>query len=97
VFKMKLIKKLWIKYQVRRYEKFLLKEGIKEAKNRNKNIQIGLESKLVINDDCFQRIYLPENERGQTDIAPILALGAENHPEEARKYLDYRKKLENLD
>ena len=66
-----------LKYQIRKYEKILLVEGIREAKNRGKNIQFGLEGRVVINEDIFENIYLAQNERGQTDISLILALGAE--------------------
>lgn len=94
---MKLCKKIMLRRYVRKYERFLLEEGIKESARRGKNIQFGLEDRAIISEDPYERVYLPQNEQGQTDISPILALGAENHPEEARKYLGYRKMLERLE
>jgi len=93
---MKMCKKLWLKYQIRRYEYFLMEEGMREAAKRRQNIQFGHEGKAVINEDPFERIYLQQNEQGQIDISPILALGAEHHQEEARKYLIYEKMLRRL-
>lgn len=94
---MKICKKIWLKYQIRKYEKLLQEEGMQEAANRRKNIQFGLEGKAVINNNPFERIYLPQNEEGQTDISPILALGAEKHQEGARRYIVYRKMLKRLE
>ncbi len=94
---MKFCKKIWLKYQVRKYEKFLLEEGMREASSRGKNIQFGLEGKAIINENPFERVYLPQNEEGQTDISPILALGAEKHQEEARRYIVYQKMLKRLE
>ena len=94
---MKFCKKIWLKYQIRKYERFLLEEGIREAANRGKNIQFGLEGKAVINENFFERIYLPQNEEGRTEISPILALGAEKHRDEARKYIIYQKMLKRLE
>lgn len=94
---MKFCKKIWLKYQVRKYERFLLEEGMQEAANRGKNIQFGLEGRAVINENLFERIYLSQNEEGRTDISPILALGAEKHQDEARKYIIYQKMLKRLE
>ena len=94
---MKICKKIWLKYQIRKYERFLLEEGMQEAVNRGKNIQFGLEGKAVISDNPFERIYLPQNEEGKTDISPILALGAERHKEEARRYIVYQRMLKRLE
>lgn len=93
---MKFCKKIWLSYQIRKYEKFLLEEGMQEAAARKKNVQFGLEGKAIISDDPFERIYLSQNEEGQTDISPILALGAEKHHEEARRYIIYQKMLKRL-
>ncbi|MEK6914631.1 MAG: hypothetical protein AABW83_03185 [Nanoarchaeota archaeon] len=90
---MRLCKKIWLKCQIRKYEKFLLEEGMQEAADRGKNIQFGLEGKAVISDNPFERIYLPQNVEGKTDISPILALGAERHQEEVRRYIIYQKML----
>jgi len=92
----RLCKKLWLKHYIMKYEHFLLKKGIDEAYRRNENIRMGLDTRLVSNDDKFKSIYLHQNKLGQTNISPILALGAENHPEEARKYVTYGKMLERL-
>ena len=94
---MKFCKKYWLKYQIRKYERFLLEEGVQEAARSKRNILIGLESKAIISDDSTGRIYLPQNEQGQTEISRILALGAENHPEEARRYVVYQKMLRRLE
>ena len=94
---MKICKKIWLKYQIRKYERFLLEEGMQEAVNRGKNIQFGLEGKAVISDNPFERIYLRKNEEGKTDISPILALGAERHKEEARRYIVYQRMLKRLE
>ncbi len=93
---MDICKKIWLKYQIDKYGKFLLEEGVEEAARRGKNIQIGLESKAIINDDIFENIYLPQNSKGHIDVSQILALGAENNPDEARRYVVYQKMLERL-
>ena len=94
---MKFCKKLWLKRQIKKYESFLLKAGVEEAKRRGKNIHMGLEGRAMINDDIYEMIYLDQNEEGQTLIAPLLALGAENNYEEGRKYYLYGKMLERMD
>ena len=93
---MKLFKKIWLRYQVRKYEKFLLEEGIREARDKRQNIHFGIEDKLVINKDPFSRVYLPDNPDEGVDVSPLLAMGAENNPEEARKYIVYRKMLDRM-
>jgi len=97
ISKMKVCKKIMLKYQIRKYEKILLVEGIREAKNRGKNIQFGLEGRVVINEDIFENIYLAQNERGQTDISLILALGAEVNYEAGRRYYLYGKMLQRME
>ncbi|MZQ49788.1 MAG: hypothetical protein GT598_12385 [Bacteroidales bacterium] len=69
---------------------------MKEAAKRRKNIQIGLDCKAMINEDIFENIYLPQNDKGQIDISPILGLGAENNLGAARKYIIYQNMLERL-
>jgi len=93
---MKYFKKIWLKYQVKRYERILLDEGLKKAKEEGKNIQLGIEGKLIINEDPFSRVYLPDNPDEGVDVSPLLAMGAENNPEEARKYIVYRKMLDRM-
>ena len=93
---MKLCKKLWLRHYIKKYERFLSEEGIKESSKREKNIRVGLEYKATINENPFETIYLPQNEKGQTDISPILALGAENHFEEARAYILYNHMLRRM-
>ena len=90
-------KKIWLKYQIRKYERFLLERGMDEATSRGKNVQFGLGSKAVINNNPFERIYLPQNEEGKIDISPILVLGAERHQEEARRYIVYQRMLKRLE
>ncbi len=94
---MKSCKKYWLKYQIRKYENFLLKEGIREAKKTDKNIRLGLEETLRINDNPFSSIYLPKNENGKINISPLLNIGAKNNPEEARKYIIYQEILKRLE
>ncbi len=94
---MKSCKKIWLKYHIKKYERFLLEEGMQEAANKGKNIQFGLEGKAIISDNPFERIYLPQNEEGRVNISPILALGAEIHQEEARRYIIYQKMLKRLE
>ena len=93
---MKFCQKIWLKYHIRKYEKFLLEEGMRGAARMGKNIQFGLEGKAVINENQFENIYLSQDETGKTDISPILALGAKDHREEARKYIVYQKMLKRL-
>jgi len=93
---MKFCKKYWLRYQIRKYENFLLKEGIKEAKKAGKNIRLGLEETLRINDDIFSSIYLPKNKKGKINISPLLHIGAKNNPEETRRYIIYQEMLERL-
>lgn len=94
---MKLWKRMWLKYQIDRYESFLLEEGMGEAARQGINIQFGgLEGRTVINENIFERIYLPTAGEGKVDATQILELGAKNHPEEAKKYYDYQDRLESL-
>ena len=74
----------------------MLDEGIQEAAFRGKSIHIGLEKKMIINQDPFQRICLSQNQYGQTDISPLLALGAEENPEIAKRYCVYSRLLERM-
>ncbi len=90
-------KKIWLKYQINKYESFLKVEGIKEAARRGKNIQFGLEGRAIINDNILENIYLPQNGEGHINISKILALGAEGNQEEARKYIVYQKILERME
>ena len=93
---MKLCKKLWLRYQISKSEKALLEEGMQEAKERGKNIQFGLEGRAVLNRNILETIYLPQNENGQIDISSLLSLGAESLPDEARRYVLYKKMLERM-
>jgi len=93
--KMEICKRYQLNKKIREYETFLLKAGIDEAKRRGKNIRFGLEGRAVINGDIYQTIHLSQDENG-LDISPILALGAENHPDEARRYYLYGKMLERM-
>lgn len=93
---MKICKKLWLGYQIRKYGKFLLSRGIAEAYKRDKNLQIGLEERMIVNNDIFQNIYLPRGEFGKIDVSKLLNFGAENYPQEARRYIVYRKMLDRL-
>ena len=70
-----------LKHYIRKYESQLMQAGVMEAARRERNIQIGLEAKMIINPNPFERIYLPQNQEDQVDISPILALGAENLPD----------------
>tara|TARA_B100000315_G_scaffold226834_1_gene234108 strand:+ start:2884 stop:3267 length:384 start_codon:yes stop_codon:yes gene_type:complete len=94
--KMKFCKKLWLKYQIKRYNDILLKAGMEEAHRKGKNLRFGLEGKAIVNNDIFNTIYLPENEKG-IDTSQILSLGAEVYPEEGRKYLVYSRMLDRLE
>ena len=94
---MKICKKIWLRYQIRRYERFLLEEGMQEAANSGINIQFGLEEKLITNEGSSDIIYLQRNEVEQIDISQILALGTKKHQEEARRYIVYKKMLKRLD
>ena len=94
---MKFCKRIWLRYHISKYERILMEEGIMEAARRGKNIQFGLEGRAVMNDNIVDTIYLPQNERGQTDISPILALGPKNKKDEARRYIVYQKMLARLE
>jgi hypothetical protein len=74
----------------------LLKAGMEEAHRKGKNLRFGLEGKAIVNNDIFNTIYLPENEKG-IDTSQILSLGAEVYPEEGRKYLVYSRMLDRLE
>jgi hypothetical protein len=94
--KIKFCKKIWLKHQIKKYNDFLLREGIREAHKRGKNLQFGLEGKAVVSENVFDNIYLPETENG-IDVSKILSIGAEIYPEEGRKYLVYSKMLNRLE
>lgn len=93
---MNFLKRLYLTSQIRKNEKILLNEGIKTAKTLGKIIQIGGECPFEINNLPSDRIYLPQNSVGQIDISPLLVLGAENHPNEARRYISYERLLNRL-
>ena len=94
---MKICKRFWLKYQVKKYEKFLMTEGVREAYRRGKNIRLGLEETAEVSDNRLDNIYLPKDEDGMIDVRQLLALGAENYKDEARRYLIYRKMLSRMD
>ena len=96
--KMKICRRIWLERNIKKYERFLIEAGVREAAERGINFQVGLEWKAIIgsNTDPFERIYLPVDKMGRTDVSPILALGAEKHPEEARRYTVYQKMLDRL-
>ena len=69
---------------------------MEEAHRRDKNLRFGLEGKAVVNDDIFNTIYLPENEKG-IDVSQIFSLGAEVFSKEGKRYLIYSKMLDRLE
>jgi len=90
------LRRIYLNYKIEKLQEFLIKEGIKEAHRRTKNIQFGLEGKAIINDDVFETIHLPADEKGKINIAPLLGLASEINPEKAEEYLTYSKQLEKL-
>lgn len=89
---MNIFKRLYLKYRVKKDEKFLLAEGIREA--RRQRLEIDLESgeKLTLND-AQGKIYLPASKGGKIDVRSLIALAAENYPAITQRYLDNKKRL----
>ncbi len=80
-----------------KYEFILLKEGFREAREKEKNIRFGLKRIVVNNEDIFESIYLPQDEFGIIDTSPLLSLGAERNYEAGRRYLLYSEMLMRLE
>lgn len=94
----KFCKKIWLKHQLKKYERVLLEEGFSQAAQENRDIQLGLEEKLSINkNDNSNDIYLHKNKEGEIDISPILYLGGKKKREEIRRYVVYEKMLKRLE
>ncbi len=95
---MRVYKRMHLKYLIRKYHKFLLREGMREAARRGLNIQIGLEAKAISpnNTDPLESTYLPEVAPGQIDSREILSLVADRYEEVWRKYYLYQKMLDRL-
>ncbi|PIN93197.1 hypothetical protein COU54_03975 [Candidatus Pacearchaeota archaeon CG10_big_fil_rev_8_21_14_0_10_31_24] len=92
------IKRVCLKYKIEKDRTFLLEEGFREAHRREMNVQIGLESRAVVNADVFQNIYLkPERIEGYVDSRPILIMGMEKNPDVTRKYFIRLKMLDRMD
>ena len=90
-------KKIGLRYQIKKYGVFLLREGLRELHNRGTNINLGLEGRAVARDDNLSYVYLRQNKNGQIDDRPIIALGIEKHQKEGRKYVVYSKMLTRLE
>jgi hypothetical protein len=90
--KMNIFKRLYLKYRIRKDERFLLAEGIREA--RRQKLEIDLESgERLTFDDAQGKIYLPAAKGGKIDVRSLIALVADNYPTITQRYLDNKKKL----
>lgn len=94
---MNLCKKIWLKYQIGKFEHFLLKAGIEKAYRRGMNLKFGSRARTEVNDNIFYTICLPENEKGKIDISQLISLGTEIYSEEGKKYEVYCKMLNRLE
>ena len=88
------IKYLYLKWRINRDENFLLEEGIREAKKRKLEIDLGSEGTLSL-DNAEGSIYLQDREDGKVNSTELVALGAQNHPKVADRYLANKKQLKS--
>lgn len=83
---------LHLRYKVKRDQNFLLREGLRRANEQGLEIQVADEYVLDPKEKKGA-VYLPPEENGRVDVVPLIQLGAEEHPEIARRWLENRRRL----
>lgn len=85
---------LWTKWQIKRDEKFLLKQGLRKAMSNGLEINIGAGFiSTPQNQEKTGRVYLQPCNGECVDATKLAALAADDYPEIARRYLANRKRL----
>lgn len=86
-------KRIYLRWKVRRDERFLLQEGLREAHASGLEINVATEY-IIDPKEKKGGLYLPpEDNQGNVDITPLIQLGAKTHPKIARRWLENRKRL----
>lgn len=88
---MNIFKKLYLKWEINRDEKFLISEGFRKAKKQELEVRIG-DDYICIPDKKQGEIHLLSYEKG-VDVREMVALVADDYPEITRRYLDNKEKL----
>jgi len=89
---MNLIKRYYLNYLIKKDEDFLLKEGLKKAREN------GLELCLCQNPLCSENkgeIHLPSYE-GKIDVTNLLSIVADDYSEVTERYLANKEELSRL-
>lgn len=85
------LKYLITKYFIKRDKNFLIREGIKKAKEQGLEIQLSDDDVFTLKD-VKGHIYLP-SENGGVDVRELIALVADAYPERTKRYLANRERL----
>ena len=76
-------------------EKFLLKKGIRKAKESGLEINLGTKEILSIEKNKKGRIYLPSVGE-DVDAKSLMAFVADDYPDVAKRYIKNKKILNSL-
>ena len=79
------------KFLVKKDQNFLIREGIRKAKEQGLEIQLG-DREILTLDNSMGRIDLPHYGKG-VDVRELIALVADAYPERTKRYLANRKRL----
>lgn len=85
------IKCLYLKWQVKKDENFLIEQGIKKAHKQRLEINFGTKYRFTL-ENKKGRIYLPPSENG-IDVRDLVALVADDYPKITKRYISNREKL----
>lgn len=85
------IKCLYLKWQVKKDENFLIEQGIKKVCKQKLEINFGTEYRFNYGNKKA-RIYLPPSEKG-IDVRDLVALVADDYPKITKRYISNREKL----
>lgn len=87
-------RRIYLKWKVKRDERFLLQEGLRAAHESGLEVNVATEY-IIDPKEKKGSLYLPpEDHQGNVDITPLIQLGARGHPKVARRWLENRKRLD---
>lgn len=91
--KIDIYKLYWLRYQIKKYWKYLVAEGLDQVHRDGKNVQIGHVYKIISknNKNIFDNIYLPQVDDKHVSSMELLYMCARNLPEIAWKYAAYNR------
>lgn len=79
------------KYLVKKDQDFLIREGIRKAREQGLEIELGNHGVLTLRDNRG-KIYMSQEEGG-VDVRELIALVADAYPERTKRYLANRERL----